>query len=727
MILFRLDIRTTALGLFFVLLCACGPSGSGVDKDGGASGDGGTPGFPDEDGDFISDVDEGRAQNVDTDGDGTADYLDDDSDGDGVPDSREAGDADASTQVPDSDGDGARDFRDTDSDDNGRTDAVDGTQDHDADRVPDFADLDDDGDELPDVVELGSDASNPVDSDGDSTPDYRDADSDGDMIRDAHELQTDGDTDGIPAYLDWDSDADCRSDRLEAGDEDLATEPIDSDGDGGGDFIDLDSDGDGLLDQLEDLNCNGVLDGGESSPRAADTDLDGTTDLVEVIAGTDPTNPADNPQANGDFVFVMPFMAPPTPAVDTLDFSSSITQADVFFLMDTTGSMGGVIANLRSSLSTITAALSVDIPDIGVGVGGYDDFPISPYGGAGDQPFYLRHRVMTVATAPGLASVQAQVNSLSTHWGNDGPESAWEGLHQVATGVGTGVGGASVAAFDPATAHPAVPPAGESTGDIGGVGFRSGSLPIVVIMTDIHNHNSESFPGDNYSFGGAAMRSSAVAEAMVLGAQVIGVTTSSANARTDMLYAANTTGAIVPPAGWGPVGVRPGSCAETSCCTGSGGAGQPTDGAGLCPLVFTMGGDGSGLGSAITRAIQVLTTYVELDIKAMPEDDPTDTLDAVQAFIERLAANPTAPAPCAAGLTAQDSDGDGVLDEFIGVLPGATVCFDVVPKVNTTVPPMIVPQTFRAHVRVMGNDVTTLDSREIFFLVPPEIPDPPIM
>ncbi|MEQ9325173.1 MAG: hypothetical protein RIF41_38765, partial [Polyangiaceae bacterium] len=78
----------------------------------GGEGEPGTPtGTPtasdavgDADGDGISDADEGKAANVDTDGDGNPDYLDLDSDDDGIDDSVEGGDGDLNTAPVDSDG-----------------------------------------------------------------------------------------------------------------------------------------------------------------------------------------------------------------------------------------------------------------------------------------------------------------------------------------------------------------------------------------------------------------------------------------------------------------------------------------------------------------------------------------------------------------------------------------------------------------------------------------------
>jgi hypothetical protein len=89
----------------------------------GDSGTDPSPGESDGDGDTISDADEGSTEGVDTDGDGTEDYLDLDSDDDGIPDDVEAGDADLETAPRDTDVDGTADFRDTDSDGDGLTDA----------------------------------------------------------------------------------------------------------------------------------------------------------------------------------------------------------------------------------------------------------------------------------------------------------------------------------------------------------------------------------------------------------------------------------------------------------------------------------------------------------------------------------------------------------------------------------------------------------------------------
>jgi gliding motility-associated-like protein len=100
-----------------------------------------------------------------------------DSDGDGIPDSVEAG-SDTASPV-DTDGDG----------------------------IPDYLDLDSDNDGVSDSVEAGENPAQPRDSDGDGIADYRDTDDDGDGILTKVEIEkggTDGDCNynGTPDYLD---------------------------------------------------------------------------------------------------------------------------------------------------------------------------------------------------------------------------------------------------------------------------------------------------------------------------------------------------------------------------------------------------------------------------------------------------------------------------------------------------------------------------------------------
>ncbi|MBN1583309.1 MAG: hypothetical protein JXA89_21545 [Anaerolineae bacterium] len=243
---------------------------------------------------------------VDTDGDGTPDYLDTDSDdpeNNGIPDAVEVGDPD---DPVDTDGDGVPDYQDENTDGDGIPDEVEAGDDPnhpvdtDGDGLPDYRDQDSDNDGIPDSVEAGDDPENPVDSDGDGIPDYVDENSDNDDIPDSVEAgddpgnPVDSDGDGIPDYVDEDSDNDGIPDSVEAGDD--PENPADTDGDGIPDYVDEDSDNDGIPDEVE---------AGDDPENPADTDGDGTPDYVDedsdndgipdsVEAGDDPENPVDS-------------------------------------------------------------------------------------------------------------------------------------------------------------------------------------------------------------------------------------------------------------------------------------------------------------------------------------------------------------------------------------------------------------------------------------------------
>ncbi len=645
----------------------------------------------DSDGDNISDAQEGRHLDVDTDGDGILDYLDEDSDGDGILDIDEAGDTDVASRPIDSDFDGTPDFRDTDSDGNGVPDGVEGLGDPDGDGRPNFRDTDNDGDFLFDDLEIGPDPSMPINTSGSGEPDYMTPDSDGDTILDGTEDILDTDGDGTEDRHDLDSDNDGWTDAQEAGDTDLYTEPVDTDGDGIYDFRDPDSDGDGLSDAAERT-------AGTSRIRT-DSDGDGVSDLIEVGAGTDPLDAGDSPRTRGDFVFVVPFMGAPDPTVDTLQFDTTLQKADVYFLMDNTGSMSGTIAALQSGLtSTVIPDIRTRIPDVWFGVGGFDDYPIGTYGSASigtdsvgivhDQAFF-QYQIMTSSTA----SAQAGVNRYRTNGGYDGPESGVAALYALASRNNLG----GYARFPGNTTTLPTCPGGYR----GMACFRPDAVPIVVVMSDVDQHNSPTCAGCNYNSsvpGSGPTWAQMTAAMLAINGRTVGISTAGGSRAFLERMVTDTTLA----------------------------AGAP----GTAASYVLNAPGGSGLSTAVTDAVR-RAAEVPLDVSAQAVDIavPGETVDAVAAFLDRLETRSTA-APgltCTTGLAVYDRagiDSDAAPDTFRDVPPGSPVCFNIFPKMNTTVMPTTDPQIFEARVNVLGDGFTPLDNRRVYFLVPPRIPDP---
>ncbi len=221
---------------------------------------------PDDDGDGISDIDEGTG---DSDNDGTPDYKDSDSDNDGISDADEG--------TGDSDGDGIPDYRDTDADGDGIADIDEGAGDSDGDNIPDYMDssLDEDQDGIPDIIE------GTADSDGDGIPNFRDPDSDNDGINDGDEARISGldsDNDGIDNSFDVDITGgnDSNGDGI---DDNISL--IDSDNDGVVDIYDRDSDNDGIPDVIEGSGSDQDNDG-TPDYLDLDSDNDGISDSVEA-------------------------------------------------------------------------------------------------------------------------------------------------------------------------------------------------------------------------------------------------------------------------------------------------------------------------------------------------------------------------------------------------------------------------------------------------------------
>jgi hypothetical protein len=541
------------------------------------------------------------------------------------------------------------------------------------------------------------------------------ADMDGDGIADAIEGSGDSDGDGTADRNDDDSDADGYPDRDEAGSGGNPCIPRDTDSDGTPDFRDADSDQDGLPD-LDERTYG-------TNPLASDSDGDDVPDIVEVRGSmTDPLDPMSRIDLERDFYVVLPYEG--DHQMRELRFSTDIKRADVFFLVDMTGSMQGERTNLINGLlDVIIPGIRSAITDVQFGAGGFDDYPYESFGwacGYGtiaaptwcDRPFYLLRGIApdsedigawSIAAGPttcprdmpnndigtitgaanGIPDIFEAVQGLPCHAGNDGPESYVPAMWATATGMALSwpahptVG--SPAGMVPARTCPMIP---DEVGLRRGYPcFRPGALPIILLFGDNEFHNGPagmdpySFPAPTYDETVTAMNA--------IGARVIGIYSSFAGGAVgpDYLQIATDTGAV---------------------------RGDGT------PLGFTINSDGTGLTTAVVDAVAELVGGTPQDVSTRTENvmgnpDDFDATRFIKSIVPLEGYRDGIPGT---GYTSKD------MTTFYGVIPGTVVDFTV--DFYNDVRPVTMIEVHRARIWVVGNGVADLDSRDVYILIPTE-------
>jgi hypothetical protein len=512
-------------------------------------------------------------------------------------------------------------------------------------------------------------------------------DSDGDGIADAREGTGDTDGDGTPNYLDDDSDGDGIPDSVERGSGSTPCAPFDSDLDGTPDFADLDSDNDGLTDAEETA--------AGTDPRNPDSDADGIDDLTEVAAGSDPTSSASRPPA-GSLYVVLPYVPPGTTGDRPrrqFTFQTQIRAADVFFLVDTTGSMSGTISDVQRELGStiipgVAAALGVD-GDARYALAAHGDYAEGGDNSDGALTIYtnLTRDAATVASATSRLP--------AANGGGDGPESQVSAMYALINGAAfpayagsspyaTGTGAALAA---PKTPTRMVRPR-EDCPDVGpddpvpyGWGcFVEGRLPVIVLMSDADMNNG---PGDaNHYAGttpGAPLYSQLVAELNRREAIFVGVS----------------------------VGFQSGTAEYQQLATET----SSFDGAGN-PLVFTGAQSDTSrlvvdaLTTIIGQSRQNITTRVDPDTAETRLPAGRTTRDFITA-VRPVRGIPDAPT----GYDSHDAT------TFYNVAPSTQVVFEA-EFYNDFQPGRDSAQLFRATIVVLGRAGSEVDRREVFIVVP---------
>ena len=380
-----------------------------------------------------------------------------------------------------------------------------------------------------------------------------------------------------------------------------------------------------------------------------------------------------------DLEVVLPYEGPAVVVERSIDADPG--QLDIHFSVDTTGSFGGEIDALQRDLSDrLVPELEDRVDDVAFGVSRFEDFPADPYGFPDDRPFELLTPITTRR-----AQVRSAVARLDQPLGAGGdlPESGYEALYQIATGVG----------FEALGVQYIPPFAGGGAGPLGGVGFREGALHVVVQATDAPSHGPDGYAGP---FAASHGLEDVVAAMLALDAKVLGVA-SSESARPQLEQLARRTGAVIPPT-------------SGECPTGAEGAGRPPT-EGTCPLVFDIGGDGEGLSSAVVDAIVRLLDTVRYEaVYGLALDDRLGFVEAIEA--KAATTDDGTPPPA----RADERPADGIDDTFLDVRVGTKLRFAVRLR-NLVLPPADYDQHFRLTVRIVGGGLV-LDEATIRVVVP---------
>ena len=139
--------------------------------------------------------------------------------------------------------------------------------------------------------------------------------------------------------------------------------------------------------------------------------------MVPALAGADSITPST-------FSITIPVGGTASLPKTVLVTQVASAPVDVFFLADTTGSMGGAINNIQTEIGNIMAEVALSASNVAYGVGEYKD--------VGD-PFVYRENL----DPPSMSepTVQAAVDAWVADGGGDGPEAQLYALEQVANGT----------------------------------------------------------------------------------------------------------------------------------------------------------------------------------------------------------------------------------------------------------------------------------------------------
>lgn len=240
----------------------------------------------------------------------------------------------------------------------------------------------------------------------------------------------------------------------------------------------------------------------------ADSDGDGIPDALDACDSTPDALPPCGVPDDG-IVHVLPFEGPVEYDPITIDFP--IQPADIYVLMDGTGSMSEEMAQLRNALGFVTVspcapgqgllgAIRCTIPDADFGFGTFQEFPGAGPGTneAGNEFNVPYHHILDIAHDLDLARLA--VSALYPIDNNSRPESVTQALYATVTGRGIG------RYFGNRTSCPA--------GRTGYACFRDEAVPVIVLFTDAMFHQGP-VVDPSYDYVGGTFRDVSWSSAVV--------------------------------------------------------------------------------------------------------------------------------------------------------------------------------------------------------------------
>jgi len=236
------------------------------------------------------------------------------------------------------------------------------------------------------------------------------------------------------------------------------------------------------------------------SAGLVDTDGDGVPDQADECPGQGWRIPCDNDKSNDGAYQTAYYNSAGNNTVSAdITVQANIRSADLYILMDATGSMGGEQAQLITDLTSgsfvnttecpgglgtgLVGAIRCQIPDIWLGVGDFKEVSYLPHNNRYDMAPYHHY----LDTTDNIQHVIDAVSNLRPDSNKDYPEAATQAIYSVVTGKGLGD------LVPNRGACPSTP-----LGRWGYPCFRPSVLPIIMLFTDADMWNGPAVGSPTY-------------------------------------------------------------------------------------------------------------------------------------------------------------------------------------------------------------------------------------